>query len=145
MLTIYQLCTGMTKEEVLEECGAMRWGDFKPALTDAVVEHLSPIQARYAEIIEEEGYLDGVLKRGADAANEVASVHRDLADGGDSQRDSDVVVVVRDGLEGDRERGAEVDERPELMDGVAELVKDDHVSHAQEVSEGRHDVDRRAV
>ena len=40
--------------------------------TDAVVEHLSPIQARYAEIIEEEGYLDGVLKRGADAANEVA-------------------------------------------------------------------------
>ena len=48
-------------------------GDFKPALTDAaVIEHLSPIQARYAEIIEEEGYLDGVLKRGADARNEVA-------------------------------------------------------------------------
>lgn len=72
LLTIYQLCTGMTKEEVLEECGSMRWGDFKPALTDAVVEHLSPIQARYAEIMQEEGYLDGVLKRGADAANEVA-------------------------------------------------------------------------
>ena len=72
LLTMYQLCTGMTKEEVLGECGSMRWGDFKPALTDAVIEHLTPIQARYAEIVEEEGYLDGVLKKGADAANEVA-------------------------------------------------------------------------
>ena len=46
-------------------------GISKPALTDAVVSHLSPIQSRYFEIIEEPGYLDG-LARGADAANEVA-------------------------------------------------------------------------
>ena len=72
LLTMYQLCTGMTREEVLAECGAMRWGEFKPALTDAVVAHLEPIQARYADIIGEEGYLDSVLARGADAANEVA-------------------------------------------------------------------------
>ena len=72
LLTMYQLCTGMTRDEVLAECGAMRWGEFKPALTDAVVAHLEPIQARYADIIGEEGYLDSVLARGADAANEVA-------------------------------------------------------------------------
>ena len=64
LLTMYQLCTGMTRDEVLAECGAMRWGEFKPALTDAVVAHLEPIQARYADIIGEEGYLDSVLARG---------------------------------------------------------------------------------
>ena len=69
--TMYQLCTGMTREEVLAECGAID-GRVKPALTDAVVAHLEPIQARYADIIGEEGYLDSVLARGADAANEVA-------------------------------------------------------------------------
>ena len=72
LLTMYQLCTGMSREETLAECGAMRWGDFKPALTDAVVNHLEPIQSRYREIMEEPGYLDGVLARGAEAANEVA-------------------------------------------------------------------------
>ena len=57
---------------MIAACGDMRWGDFKPALTEAVIEHLRPIQSRYDEIVSEEGYLDGVLKRGADAANEVA-------------------------------------------------------------------------
>jgi len=72
LLTMYQLCTGMSEEEVLAECGAMRWGDFKPHLTEAVVAHLEPIQRRYEEIVREEGYLDDVLAKGADAANEVA-------------------------------------------------------------------------
>ena len=72
LLTMYQLCTGLSREETLAACGEMRWGEFKPALTDAVVSHLSPIQSRYFEIMEEPGYLDGVLARGADAANEVA-------------------------------------------------------------------------
>ena len=72
LLTMYQLCTGMSRDEVLTECSAMRWGDFKPALTDAVISHLEPIQGRYKEIVEETGYLDSVLAKGADAANEVA-------------------------------------------------------------------------
>ena len=81
LLTIYQLCTGMTQEEVLAECGSMRWGDFKPRLTEAVIEHLSPIQGRYNEIRADPAYLEGVLKRGADNANEVANITlRDVRD-----------------------------------------------------------------
>ena len=81
LLTMYQLCTGLSQEEVLAECGSMRWGDFKPRLTDAVIDHLSPIQGRYKEIMDEPGYLDGVLKRGADNANEVANLTlRDVRD-----------------------------------------------------------------
>jgi len=62
----------MSKAEVLHECGAMRWGDFKPALTDAVINHLHPIQLRYKEVMEEPGYLDAVLAKGAANANSVA-------------------------------------------------------------------------
>lgn len=72
LLTIYQLMTGMTQEEVLAEVSAMRWGDFKPILTDACVAHLSPIQERYNECMADPAYLDSVLRSGADAANEQA-------------------------------------------------------------------------
>lgn len=72
LLTMYQLCTGLSKEEVLSECGSMRWGDFKPVLTDAVVNHFEPIQLKYKETMDEPGYLDAVLAKGADRANEVA-------------------------------------------------------------------------
>lgn len=73
LLGIYQLVTGKSREEVQAECGAMRWGDFKPVLADAVVAHLEPVQRRYNEVVGEEGYLDRVLREGAEAANEVAS------------------------------------------------------------------------
>ena len=51
----------------------MRWGDFKPRLADALVAHLEPIQSRYAELMLDPTYIDGVLERGADVANESAT------------------------------------------------------------------------
>ena len=60
------------KEDILEEVKDMKWGDFKPVLADAVVAHLEPIQKRYLEVREDEEYLRGVLKEGADAADEIA-------------------------------------------------------------------------
>ena len=47
LLTLYQLATGRTKAEVAAEVAAYRWGDFKPKLADALVEHLRPIQTRW--------------------------------------------------------------------------------------------------
>lgn len=44
LLTIYQLMTGRTREEVAAEVAEMRWSDFKPVLADAVIAHLEPIQ-----------------------------------------------------------------------------------------------------
>ena len=51
----------------------MKWGDFKPVLAEAVVAHLEPIQKRYNEVREDEEYLMGGLRDGADSANEIAS------------------------------------------------------------------------
>ncbi len=61
------------QESVVEEVGSMRWGQFKPLLADALVEHLRPIQTNYGRITEDPAYLDSVLADGAAAANVVAT------------------------------------------------------------------------
>lgn len=68
LLSIYQCVTGMSQEAVLQDVGGMRWGDFKPVLTDALIEHLRPIQSRYGEVIGDQAYLDAVLADGAESA-----------------------------------------------------------------------------
>ncbi|KAJ4758630.1 Tryptophan--tRNA ligase [Rhynchospora pubera] len=72
LLSVYQLVTGKTKEEVALECQNMNWGSFKQILTDALIDHLQPIQVRYQEITSDPGYLDGVLSEGARKASEIA-------------------------------------------------------------------------
>ncbi|XP_027079827.1 tryptophan--tRNA ligase, chloroplastic/mitochondrial isoform X1 [Coffea arabica] len=72
LLSIYQLVTGKTKQEVAEECRDMNWGTFKPVLTDALIAHLHPIQVCYGEIMSDASYLDSVLAEGARKAADVA-------------------------------------------------------------------------
>ncbi|XP_020676498.1 tryptophan--tRNA ligase, chloroplastic/mitochondrial isoform X3 [Dendrobium catenatum] len=72
LLSIYQLVTGRTKEEVALECQNMNWGTFKIVLTDALVNQLRPIQNRYEEIIADPAYLDQILSDGAAKAAELA-------------------------------------------------------------------------
>ncbi|KAJ0566252.1 putative tryptophan--tRNA ligase [Helianthus annuus] len=74
LLSIYQIITNKTKEEVAQECQSMNWGTFKPVLTDALIDHLQPIQARYEEIMSDTGYLDQVLAEGASKAADIADV-----------------------------------------------------------------------
>lgn len=72
LLSVYQIITGKTKEEVVSECQDMNWGTFKTTLTDALIDHLQPIQVRYEEIMADPGYLDSVLIDGAGKASEIA-------------------------------------------------------------------------
>lgn len=74
LLSIYQVVTGRTKQEVAQECQDMNWGTFKNLLTDALIDHLDPIQLRYEEIISDAGYLDRVLAEGARKAADIADV-----------------------------------------------------------------------
>lgn len=83
LLSIYQLVTDKTKEEVQKECETMRWGSFKPLLADAVVEHVRPIQERYKELMEDRSYLYSILQDGYEHANAEAertldNVKRDM-------------------------------------------------------------------
>nr|XP_029121083.1 tryptophan--tRNA ligase, chloroplastic/mitochondrial isoform X2 [Elaeis guineensis] len=72
LLSIYQLITGRTKEEVALECQDMNWGTFKANLTDALIDHLHPIQVRYEEITSDPAYLDQILSEGARKAADIA-------------------------------------------------------------------------
>ncbi|KAM1312926.1 hypothetical protein ACFX2F_017022 [Malus domestica] len=72
LLSIYQLVSEKTKEEVAQECRDMNWGTFKSVLSDALIDHLHPIQVRYEEIISDSAYLDGILAEGAKTAAGIA-------------------------------------------------------------------------
>ncbi|KAA0038626.1 tryptophan--tRNA ligase [Cucumis melo var. makuwa] len=66
LLTIYQLVSGKGKEDVKQECENMNWGSFKILLTDALVDHLHPIQAekrprRRCPVVEEE-WVEGLFQ-----------------------------------------------------------------------------------
>lgn len=73
LLTIYQAVTNKSKDEILAETGTMKWGTFKPLLTEAVVSHLAPIQSRYHEVVKDEACLHKILRDGRLAAEEVAN------------------------------------------------------------------------
>ncbi|KAH7387711.1 hypothetical protein KP509_16G037600 [Ceratopteris richardii] len=72
LLSMYQVITDKTKEEVIEECKDLSWGQFKPLLTDALISHLEPIQKRYTEIVADAAYIDKILADGRQRANEIA-------------------------------------------------------------------------
>ncbi len=36
----------------MREVGELRWGDFKPRLAEALVEHLAPIRSNYAQLVK---------------------------------------------------------------------------------------------
>lgn len=73
LLTLYMLLLGKTKEEVTAECADMGWGQFKPLLTEALINTLKPIQDKYHEITSEQNYLESVLRRGREKAEAIAN------------------------------------------------------------------------
>ena len=73
LLSLYQLLSGKTKEAVAAECQDMGWGQFKPLLTETTIAALQPIQDKYNSLMADRTYLDSVLKKGAEKADEVAN------------------------------------------------------------------------
>lgn len=72
LLTIYQIVSGKSRDEVATECATMGFGQFKKLLAEALVAHLEPIQKRYAEIVKDPATLRQVLRTGREKAQSVA-------------------------------------------------------------------------
>jgi len=72
LLTIYQTLTGQSQQEIEQEFVGKGYGDFKAALTEHLVETLTPIQQRYNELINDLSTLDSILKQGADEVRPIA-------------------------------------------------------------------------
>ncbi|MEH2259707.1 tryptophan--tRNA ligase [Nostoc sp.] len=73
LLTLYTLLSGQKKEDVAVECQDMGWGQFKPLLTDTIIESLKPIQEKYHSITADKSYLESVLRNGGEKARAIAN------------------------------------------------------------------------
>jgi len=72
LLTIYQLLTDKSREDIEGHFSGKSYKDLKEQVAEVIIETLRPVQERYFELTGEKGYLDGMLERGAEKAGEQA-------------------------------------------------------------------------
>nr|WP_122790211.1 tryptophan--tRNA ligase [Intestinibacillus sp. Marseille-P6563] len=72
LISIYALATGKTIEQVQEEFQGKGYGDFKPAVGEAVVELLRPIREKTEDLLKNKDYLEQVYREGAQKAGYLA-------------------------------------------------------------------------
>jgi tryptophanyl-tRNA synthetase len=70
LLSIYQIVTGKTRDEIEAHFEGKGYGQFKPELGEAVVEFLRPFQEKIKDI--DDAQLEMILDTGAQKANAVA-------------------------------------------------------------------------
>lgn len=68
LMGIYSSITGRTFEQIELEFAGKGYGDFKAAVGEAVIEHLRPIQERYADYIKNKDYLQQCYRDSAEKA-----------------------------------------------------------------------------
>lgn len=72
LLNIFQAFTDWPDEQMQNHFSGMRYGDLKKSVAEAVMAGLEPIQKRYAEITADPGYLNSVLREGAERVRPIA-------------------------------------------------------------------------
>jgi tryptophanyl-tRNA synthetase len=73
LLSIFQAFAEWSDDQMRAHFTGLRYGDLKKQVAEMVVAKLEPLQQRYREITSDPGYLDGVLRAGADAVTPVAN------------------------------------------------------------------------
>jgi tryptophanyl-tRNA synthetase len=72
LVAIHAALAGVSKAEVLRQFGGAQFSAFKPALADLAVAKLTPIAAEIRRLLDDRGYVDSVLARGAERARAIA-------------------------------------------------------------------------
>lgn len=70
LLTIYQVFTEDSEEEIEDHFAGQGYGDLKSEVAEVVIEALRPIQRRYNDITADPGTIDRVLEQGAAEARQ---------------------------------------------------------------------------
>ena len=73
LMSIYSSVTGKTYEEIEREFAGMGYGAFKPAVGEAVIDMLRPLQDETNRILKDKAYLESVYKDGAAKASYIAN------------------------------------------------------------------------
>ena len=72
LLNIFQAFSGWSTEKMRAHFSGMRYGDLKKEVAEMVATSLEPLQKRYREIVAEPGYVDRVLREGAERVSPIA-------------------------------------------------------------------------
>jgi len=72
LLNIFQAFSGWPGEKLREHFNGMRYGDLKKEVAEMVAASLEPLQKRFHDIMAEPGYLDRVLREGAERVSPIA-------------------------------------------------------------------------
>ena len=72
LMQIYAAVTGKSYDEIEKEFDGQGYGRFKPAVGEAVVELLRPIQEEARRIMADKAYLESVYRTGAERAEHIA-------------------------------------------------------------------------
>ena len=75
LLGIYAALADETLEQSVARFAGKQFSEFKNALADLAVAHLAPIAGEMKRLMADPGYADGILRRGAERANETAQKH----------------------------------------------------------------------
>ncbi len=73
LIDIYSACTGKTSDETVKEFEGKGYGELKPAVGEAVISVLRPLQEEFARLSKDKGYLDSIIKENAEKANYYAT------------------------------------------------------------------------
>ncbi len=69
LMNIYACFTGKTHEQIEAEFAGRGYGEFKLAVGETVADSLAPVQAEFARLMADKGYLESVMKKGAEDAS----------------------------------------------------------------------------
>ena len=72
LLTIYAALAGMPRERAEAQFAGTSFSEFKAQLADLAVAKLAPVAAEMRRLLADPGYIDGVLRAGAERAGAIA-------------------------------------------------------------------------
>ncbi len=78
LLTIYQLLSGQSQEEIEDHFAGKGYGELKREVAEIVIEALRPIQRRYRELAADPATIDDIMKAGAEEARRRSTPTLDL-------------------------------------------------------------------
>ena len=72
LMEIYSCVTGKTMEEIEREFEGKGYGEFKPAVAEAVIDELRPVQEEFARLMNDKAYLEKCYSENAPKAAAIA-------------------------------------------------------------------------
>ena len=71
-MTIYSTFGGVSIAEAEKQFEGVDYATFKTRVGESVVEYFRPIRKTYSELIADKGYLESIMKAGAEKASRTA-------------------------------------------------------------------------